>query len=81
MAGFHDITIEAITKPMRIGDDADDTIAFIASLELVRDHLFADKPEDSVAAAVEAARTALAHYEQPSGVVMNGGAWLTTGRH
>jgi SAM-dependent methyltransferase len=78
-AGFGDLTIESVTKPMRIGDDADDAIAFITSLELVRDHLFAGKPADSVVAATAAARAALVPYEGPDGVVMNGGAWLVAG--
>lgn len=80
-AGFDDITMEGITLPMRIGEDADDAIAFITSIELVRDNLFAGKPPDKVAAAVDAARAALAPYEGPNGVVMNGGAWLVSARH
>jgi SAM-dependent methyltransferase len=81
IAGFDDITIEGITQPMRIGDDAGDAIAFITSIELVRDNLFAGKPPGKVAAAVDAARAALAPYEGPKGVVMNGGAWLVSARH
>ena len=41
---------------MRIGDDADDAMTFIASIELVRDHLFAGQPDDKIAAALQAAR-------------------------
>lgn len=79
-AGFDDVTIQETTKPMRIGDDADDAIAFITSLELVQDDLFAGKPEDKVRAAVDAAREALRAYETPQGVMMQGGAWLVTAR-
>lgn len=75
--GFSDATLEAVTRPMRIGDDVDDTVAFIASLEETRE-LFASKPEDRVAAAVDAARQALAPYAGPEGVVTNGTAWLVT---
>lgn len=79
-AGFADITIESVTGPMRIGDDSEDAITFITSLELVRNHLFAGKPDHQVALAVDAARTALEPYETPSGVIMQGGAWLVTAR-
>jgi SAM-dependent methyltransferase len=79
-AGFSDIRLEAITRPMRIGDDVDDVTEFITSLELVRDLLFAGKPEDKVAAAIAAAREAVAPYAGPDGVVMNATAWLATAR-
>lgn len=81
VGGFHDIAIQGITNPMRIGDDANDVTAFITSLELVRNNLFADKPEDKIRAAVDAAREALRAYEAPQGVVLNGGAWLVSARH
>jgi SAM-dependent methyltransferase len=78
-AGFSAVSLEAITKPMRIGDDVDEVAEFILSLELVRD-LFAGKPRDKVDAAVAAAREAVASYAGPDGVVMNGTAWLATAR-
>jgi SAM-dependent methyltransferase len=80
VGAFRDIAIQEITKPMRIGDDADDAIGFITSLELVRNDLFAGKPEDKIQAAVDAAREALRAYETPQGVLMNGGAWLVAAR-
>jgi len=52
--GFRDVTLEAVTKPIRLGDDADDVVAFITSLREGRE-LFAGKPEAKVAAAVGAA--------------------------
>ena len=79
-AGFSDVSLEAVARPMRIGDDVDDVTEFITSLELVRDGLFAGKPEDKVAAAVAAARAAVVPYQGPDGVVMNGTAWLVTAR-
>lgn len=79
-AGFDDVTIEPVTGPMRIGDDADDALGFITAQPLVRDELLAHKPEDSVAAALDAARAALQPYEGPDGVVMSGGAWLASAR-
>jgi SAM-dependent methyltransferase len=79
-AEFHDVAVEGITRPMRIGDDAADAIAFITSLSLVQDDLFAGKPEDKVNAAVNAAREALTAYEGPDGVMMSGSAWLVSAR-
>jgi SAM-dependent methyltransferase len=79
-AGFGDIEIEGITETMRIADDIDDAIAFITSLELVRDHLFAGKPPDKVEAAVAAARQALEPYEGIDGVKMVAGAWALSAR-
>jgi SAM-dependent methyltransferase len=79
-AGFLEVTIEPVTEPMRIGDDADDAIGFVTSLGMVRDDLFAGKPEDKIAAAVDAARRSLEPYEGPDGVTMMGGAWLASAR-
>jgi len=78
-AGFGDVTIEAITKPMRMGDDVEDVIRFFTSLDLVREW-FASKPEDKVAQAIDAVREAAAPYAGPHGVVMTGTAWLLTAR-
>lgn len=77
-AGFEGVVIEPVTAPMRIGEDVDDALTFITSQPLVRDDLFAGKPDDKVTAAVNAARAALTPYEQPHGLVMNGGAWLVS---
>jgi SAM-dependent methyltransferase len=77
-AGFHSASVESITKPMRIADNLDDAVAFITSQPVVRDELFAGKPESNVRAAIAAAREALAPYEGPSGVVMSAGAWLVS---
>ena len=79
-SGFRAITVEALKRPMRMGDDADDVVAFITSLELVRDTLFAGKPADKVEAAIAAARAAIVPYAGPHGVVMNGGAWLVSAK-
>jgi SAM-dependent methyltransferase len=47
--GFHDLTLEAITQPMRMGDDVEDVTAFITSLDQTK-ALFAGKPTDKVTA-------------------------------
>lgn len=77
-AGFGEPTLDAITRPMRVGDDVDDALSFITSLPLVRDDLFAGKPPEKVTAAVDAARAALTPYAGPEGLVMNAGAWLVS---
>jgi len=77
--GFRDVTLEAVTKPIRLGDDADDVVVFITSLREGRE-LFAGKPEAKVAAAVSALREALNRYAGPGGVVMNETAWLASAR-
>jgi SAM-dependent methyltransferase len=78
-AGFGDINIEAITRPMRMGDGVDDVIRFFTSLDIVREW-FHDKPEDKVAQAIDAVRKAIAPHAGPHGVVMSGAAWLLTAR-
>lgn len=78
-AGFPEITIEAITKPMWMGDDAEDVTTFFTSLEIVREW-FGGKPQEKVDAAIDAVREALAPYVGPQGVVMSGTAWLLTAR-
>ena len=77
-AGFGTVSVESITKSMRIADNADDAVAFITSQPVVRDELFAGKPESNVRAAIAAAREDLAPYEGPNGVVMSAGAWLVS---
>ncbi len=75
--GFRDVTLQAVTKPIRLGDHADDVVAFITSLREGR-ALFAGKPEAKVAAAVDALREAVNRYAGPEGVVMNETAWLAS---
>jgi len=77
--GFRDVKLQAVTKPIRLGDDADDVVAFITSLREGRE-LFAGKPEAKVAAAVDALREAVSRYVGPGGVVMNKPAWLASAR-
>jgi SAM-dependent methyltransferase len=78
-AGFGDVRAEAITRPMRLGDDVDDVVRFFTAGDLVRDW-FAGKPEDHVARALDAVREATAPYAGAGGVVMTGTAWLLTAR-
>jgi len=77
--GFREVTFEAITRPIRIGDNVDDVTAFITSLPESH-QLFKGKPEANVAAAVEALRAGFAPYAGPDGVVLNESAWLASAR-
>ena len=73
--GFHDVTLEAVTRPMLMGRDVDDVVDYFTSLELVVEW-FASHPKDKVETAVAAVREALAPYSKPEGVVMSGSVWL-----
>lgn len=75
-AGFTGITLEPLTRPMRIGADVDDALGFLRSLPRVAE-LFAAAPPDARDAAIDAAREALAPYAGPDGVVTHdNGEWL-----
>jgi len=76
-AGFRDVTVEPVTRPHRVGADVDDVVSFITSLDETR-ALFAGKPQDRVAAAVQGIKQALAPYAGPQGVVTDGTAWLVS---
>jgi SAM-dependent methyltransferase len=80
-AGFTDVTFEEVVRPMRIGDNIDDALDFIRSIPLVRDLLSA-APAEKRAAAVDAARAALAPYAGSGGVVTSeNAAWLVGAHH
>jgi SAM-dependent methyltransferase len=77
-AGFMNVTIDELVRPMRIGNDVDDAISFIQSMPVVRDMLLA-APPDKRNAAVDAARESLRPFASDAGVVMNdNAAWLVT---
>jgi SAM-dependent methyltransferase len=75
--GFHDVRLETVTRPQRVGDDVDDAVGFVLSLPESQ-QLFAGAPEDTVAAAVAAVRAAFAPYAGPEGVVLDATAWLVS---
>jgi hypothetical protein len=77
--GFRDFSLETVTRPHRVGDDVDDVVAFITSLDESRT-LFAGKPGDEIAIGVDAIRAALTLYAGPNGVVMDATAWLVSAR-
>jgi len=78
-AGFQDISLESIARPVRVGSDVDDTVAFFESTDIAR-RLMADAPPDKVALALDAIREALAPHAGAEGVVLSGTASLVTAR-
>lgn len=77
-AGFDDIDLVAVTRPMCIGADIDDAVRFLRSMPIV-DALFANASPEAQAAATEAVRDALVPYAGPEGVVMDeNGEWLVS---
>jgi SAM-dependent methyltransferase len=77
--GFRDVTLQAVTRAVRMGEDAEDVAAFITSLPEAT-ALFAGKPRDKVAAAADSLREALGAYAGPGGVLMNETVWLASAR-
>lgn len=79
-AGFADIEIEALTRPMRLGNDVEDALGFIRTMPRVAE-LFHAAPTDKQQAAIVAVREALAPYAGADGVVMHdNGEWMGTAR-
>jgi len=78
-AGFREVTVQPVTRPHRVGEDVADVVSFITSMDETR-ALFAGKPEDQVAAAVQGIREALTPYAGPQGVVTDATAWLVSAR-
>jgi len=78
-AGFRDVSIEAVIRPIRLGDDVLDVAAFVTSLPEGR-QLLAGKPDAKVAAAADSLKTAFAPHAGPGGVIVDESAWLATAR-
>jgi SAM-dependent methyltransferase len=77
--GFREIAIEAITLPVRFGDDVEDVVSFITSLPESR-QLFEGKPDEKVAGAINALREGFAPYARPEGIMVTDSAWLASAR-
>lgn len=79
-AGFADIAVESVIRPMCIGVDVDDAVAFLRSMPRVTE-LFATAPLDEQQAAIDAVREALTPFSGPDGVMTHdNGEWLVTAR-
>jgi len=76
-AGFEQVATAPLEAQMRLGEDADDAVEFLAGTGLARTLL--DSVEPAVAQrALDAVRDALRPYERPDGVHLGGAAWLVT---
>jgi SAM-dependent methyltransferase len=78
-AGFKDVTLERVTRPVQIGRDIDHTVGFILSLPQSQE-LFAGSPREVIDAAGINLRAAFAPYLGSRGVVMDAAAWLVSAR-
>jgi SAM-dependent methyltransferase len=75
--GFREVSVDGVTRPQCIGADLEEAVEFVMALPESRE-LFACALEDTRAAARTALREAFTPYAGPSGVVMDGTAWLVT---
>jgi SAM-dependent methyltransferase len=78
-AGWHDVDHHEVREPLRVGADADDTVAFLRGTGFAR-RLFEDVDEATIDRAIEAVRDALTAHESPDGVVLGSAAWLVSAR-
>ena len=76
-AGFREVTLETVTRPVRLGSTVDDTVGFILSLRESR-QLFASARPATLEAAAAALRAAFEPYAGPAGVVADTTAWLVS---
>lgn len=76
-AGFREVTLETVIRPVRLGSTTDDTVEFILSLRESR-QLFAGARPATLEAAAAALRAAFAPYAGPAGVVADATAWLVS---
>lgn len=78
-AGFGGTTTVPVEAAMRLGDDAEDAVGFLAGTGLAKALL--EPVEPAVAErALDAVRDALRSYERPGGIWLGGAAWLVTAR-
>jgi SAM-dependent methyltransferase len=78
-AGFRDVALEGVTRPVRVGHEIDQTVRFVMPLPQSQ-QLFTGAPKDVLGAAVEALRGAFTPYAGSNGVVMDSTAWLVSAR-
>ena len=76
-AGYADIGITDLARPMRLAADVDDAVTFLRTSDLA-DALLKDADEETAALAWDAIRRALASRATPEGLVLEGRAWLVT---
>jgi SAM-dependent methyltransferase len=78
-AGFGDVALETVTRPLPIGTDLEDAVGAVMALPETR-QMLADTPDGTAAATASALREAFTPYAGTHGVVMDGSAWLVSAR-
>ena len=78
-AGFAEIELEEVVRPMMIGHSVDDALQFLKNSDM-GDVLFTGVDDDTAVRAWAAVRDALAARATTDGVVLNGTVWLATAR-
>ena len=76
-AGFQGIGVDPVEAQMRLGDDAEDAVAFLRDSGVGR-VLLEGADEESRSRALAAVADALRAHERSDGVYLNGAAWLVT---
>lgn len=76
-AGFDRIRIAPIEQRLRVGDDADDVLAFYQTQPMAKSCMAAAPPH-LVGRMLEAIRTALVPYETAEGLFLASAAWLVS---
>lgn len=76
-AGFEQVRTDPLQASMRLGDDADDAVAFLRGTGMARAMLSEASVEDADRA-LAAVADALRPHEAPAGVHLGGAAWLVT---
>lgn len=77
--GWADVELEDTRAPMNFGATVDDAVGFLRGTDMAQ-NLMNDVDEETIARAWAAIREALAPYETPEGVLLEGVTWLVTAR-
>ncbi len=75
-AGFADVSVEDLTVPAWIGQDADDVIGYYRSTPFAQPLLAAD--ENTATLITRSLRDALRPHQRDGGVILGSAAWLVT---
>jgi SAM-dependent methyltransferase len=76
-AGFGDVSLVSLTRPMVMGRNVEDAVRLVAETPQAKG-LFAGQPQEKVDAAFEALCAGFAPFATTDGVVTSGKAWLLT---
>jgi hypothetical protein len=76
-AGFQQVGVHPVEAQMRLGDNAEDAVAFLRDTGVGR-ALLDNADDESRSRALSAVTEALQAHERSEGVYLNGAAWLVT---